>query len=409
MTIRRLVIGSSLGTCLLATTLAKSQVPSEQAAPSSAASTTRGAAKEIDSTVLETEKELQFDEEEQELQFDEEEQDYYDSDFDIDSAPGLRMSGWLDVVYKNNTKEGSHPFVDVHHIYLIADAQLNDVWRAFVEMEYEHAPKLEGPKFDAEAQKVSGGAGEMKLERGYVEGNFMRELAVRAGKFNTPMGLRVPSHWIILAPILAKPIHEDNKYVPVKSVGLNAFGWLPLGSQELGYNVFVSNGTEIFGTNKPKDDLTGFGGDLNLRFQEQFLIGGSYYQQKNLSHSNRLERSALGYVEMDWAAANLLLRSEVFWQWRGASPEGRSSVSSAYALFRYRLHAFEPLSFAYRYDRGKDEKRGAGRLHQVHSFNLSLQPEPFIKLSAEVDVHRFRDSASSPHYNEFTLWAGVAF
>jgi len=316
-----------------------------------------------------------------------------------DTKVRMRFGGWFDFLYRVSDQSGSKEYFDLHHIYLIGDARLNDWFRAFFEVEYEHLPKFEGG---------TSGSGEMMIERGYIEGAYSEALILRLGKFNTPLGIRTPAHWQVLTPVLQKPIFEDNGYVPAKSVGVQLLGsyQVPMSTPlDLRYSAYVSNGGEASGTNKPSDTIGGFGGDLQVRLAERYMVGFSLYRQQNAAFSRRREITSLIYGELDLPVVNVLLRGEWELQHRD---EGYRNVRSWYLLGRYTVHGLETVSVTYRLDMGDDERRNQGGMHTVHNVNLRWQPFTFLQLAAEVNLHDFRGSATED-YNAASLWVGVTF
>ncbi|MBF0199016.1 MAG: hypothetical protein HQL32_14965, partial [Planctomycetes bacterium] len=61
---------------------------------------------------------------------------------DPKSNAKLRLGGWLDTRYFNSDKPGnSNSGFDAHHFYFHLDGRLDKNWRAFAEVEFEHATK----------------------------------------------------------------------------------------------------------------------------------------------------------------------------------------------------------------------------------------------------------------------------
>jgi len=78
----------------------------------------------------------------------------------ISGAYQLSVNGWLDTRAFASTKENDKNMgFDAHHLYLILDGRIDDHWRAFGEIEFEHSPKI-----SSSSQK-----GTIKLERLYTE------------------------------------------------------------------------------------------------------------------------------------------------------------------------------------------------------------------------------------------------
>lgn len=304
-------------------------------------------------------------------------------------AGDLDFLGWADVQAQHDSRADQPDYIDVAHVYLLVNANVHDHWSLFTEVELEHLPHLEG----------EGSMGELKMERAYLE-RSAPSWRLRAGKFNTPFGVRVPTHWLLLTPMLAKPIHEDNGYVPNKSVGVELHGHWSLGISELSATAFGSNGVENVGTNKPEDGLSGLGGDLSLNVASSYRLGVSAYRQArpDLGH---VERSGVAYAEL-FLPANLLLRGEFTRHWQGSD----AALSTWYVLGTYSVHRFDRLTVGYRFAQGADQRRAEGELHSIHSANLSLQVVDPVRLVLEQSLHHLE---GQPDYQSTTLWVGVSF
>ncbi len=226
-------------------------------------------------------------------------------------ASKLRVGGWPDVLYQNRNSKNYNQIINPHHLYLFFDAQLNDKWRAYTDIEFEHVPSLEGG---------GGGEGEIKIERVYIEHNQTDLLNTRVGKFNTPLGLWTVEHWTINVLSVQKPIHEDNKYVPLFQVGLKGFGhwispsrgqWAP----EIQYAIWMSTGNDISGTDNPSDNKFAYGANTSVTFPEKLKLGLTGYAQSNPAATGRQEKTLLPYAEL-YITEELTLLGEDFHQSR---------------------------------------------------------------------------------------------
>ncbi len=312
-----------------------------------------------------------------------------------------RFGGWLDLLYLDSDRTDARKHFDLHHLYVYFDTSISERWRLFGEVEFGHAPHLE----------EGDNKGELKLERGYAEYYYSDWLKARFGKFNTPFGIWTPTHWAIYVDTVARPIHEDNKYVPVKSVGVEILGNPAVKFStdhfvEINYSLFVSNGGEYEGTDDPEDDDLGGGMDLNFRFDETYLLGFSLYTRKNASPSfgtpGRRETSFMAYGEAE-LPFNLLVRGEMMIQDRS---EGDRTVDAWYGKVKWKFR--EDAYLNYRYGSGDDEKRADGGRQRVHTFTVGYWPLPEIRLKAEISLHDFKDP-SLEDYTEWVAWLGCVF
>ena len=309
----------------------------------------------------------------------------------------VTVTGWLDTIFKYDTKQhGKTPYIDVAHIYLIFDGKLDETWSMFFETEWEHLPEHDG---DA-------GKGYINVDRAYLEGNFSQVAKMRFGKFRNPFGLRIPEHWLVLAPVLEKPIHESAGYVPGEIVGLESVGSFVFGRAgryELSYSAYWTNGVETDGTGSPEDGLYGWGGDLNLRLYDDYLVGASYYHQKNPGIEDRNEDSFIGYADAE-LPANFKLRAELFRQQRN---KGFDPATTWNAMIQYRFHNHETWAISYRHDQGDDDSAG-GNMHFIHAANLAWRVTPAVRFVLAGSAHRF-DAEAAENYEKAIFWAGATF
>jgi hypothetical protein len=310
----------------------------------------------------------------------------------------LRVGGWLDFLYQGRDTEGYRQIFDPHHFYFFLDAKLDNQWRSYVEIEFEHLPKIEGSETGG-----SSGEGEIELERLYIEYNGSDGLNSRVGKFNTPLGIWTPEHWAVLIPSVQKPIHEDNRYVPVKQVGLEGFGSFVLPSFELlTYNVWLSTGEDIFGTNKPTDNKFAYGADISASFSESVKFGLTGYLQNNPEKSGRKEKTVLPYAEL-YLPLQLTLTGEFLHQSRNA---GFPNIDTWYLSAKWQVNSETYLY--YRLDKGDDEKRGGGMTHTGHVLTLGHWPRPYVRMKLEFSNHDF-DDLPKEDFNQWNAWMGVIF
>ncbi|RMG58335.1 MAG: hypothetical protein D6713_07970 [Deltaproteobacteria bacterium] len=311
-----------------------------------------------------------------------------------------RVGGWIDLLYHDSDRKGEERGFDLHHVYLFVDSQVNERWRVFAEVEFEHAPHLE----DGESK------GELKLERGYAEHFRSDLLKFRFGKFNTPFGIWTPTHWAVYVDTVRKPIHEDNKYVPPKSVGVEAFGaWFPrLFSLPLQveWALFLSNGGEYEGTDNREDGKLGGGFDVRARVADDYLLGLSGYGRNEETPSDgtagRNERSLMLYGEasLPWS---FLVRAEALLQDRS---RGDRSLDAWYGKVRWDFR--DDAYVNVRYESGDDEKRAGGGRHRVTTLTLGYWVAPEVRLKGEVSFHDFKDPGKED-YSEWVAWLGVIF
>lgn len=306
-----------------------------------------------------------------------------------------KFTGWMDTDLIGNDKEGNRPYIDAHHLYLIWDHKIDSRFRVYTEVEIEHSPN------------TGSGLGTVKLERLYSEISLQTGFNIRLGKFNTPFGYWTPTHWAILVETVLKPIHENNKYVPPKSVGIETFGRIFVGENDIEWNAFFSNGSEYEATNKPQDRRFGGGLDARLNLLEgDAFIGTSGYKQSNPSKEGRDETSYVAYGGLQ--VANFDLKGEYVTQSRGNGDLGTkySDVSTYYVSGRY--FVIPEFAVGARLDSGDDDKSGAGENHQVTSLFVNWMPIPRALGKVEYNIQKF-DADSKDDYNSWALYFGLIF
>jgi len=308
----------------------------------------------------------------------------------------VRIGGWVDFLYRDRDIDGYKPIFDPHHFYLFFDAQLDDNWRSYTELEFEHLPDLKG----------TGSNGQLKMERIYIEYYQADGMNMRVGKFNTPLGIWTPEHWAINVPSVQKPIHENNKYVPNKQVGLEVFGnWASptsVLSPEVNYSVWSSTGNDLFGTNKPTDNKFAYGTDINATFAETVKVGLTGYTQSNPGKSGRKEETLFPYAEI-YLPHGVTITGEYLNQSRDT---GFSDVETWYAAAKWQ---FLPSTYLYyRLDKGDDEKDGGGLGRESNVITVGYWPKPYVRTKVEFSSHDFDDTAKTD-FDQYDVWIGVVF
>lgn len=245
------------------------------------------------------------------------------------------------------------------------------------------------------------------MDRAYIERKLPMNGKLRFGKFGVPLGIFTPEHWAISVETIQKPIHEDNLYVPNRAVGVMFQGQLfqeSNNSGNLGYTLFLSNGSELFATNKPKDNSFGGGGDLKFNFgaQDRNKVGISYYRQNNPAQLGRRELNYMTYADY-FPRPKLLFRFENFRQERDSR---FSDIHVFYASVKYQLSRKTYLN--YRWNKGDDEKNGNGADQTAHCLTLGWWLKPYIRTKWEFSTHRFQDPGI-PDFNEWAASIGVIF
>lgn len=303
------------------------------------------------------------------------------------------FGAWSDVTLSYSRTESNDDDESFgSHVYAYGNTKFNNRWSLFTEIEYEY--DSDGTDGDAENELI--------LERLKLKYTHSDAFKLTIGKFNTPWGIWTPEHWTINVDTITKPLHDENTYVPRKSIGLMIEGlFFPSDNTELKYSFIIANGVGQSGSNKPEGDDLGAGLDLRLTMYEKYTLGTSFYTQED-SPSDRQQDSFLYYFnfELPW---NLTLRSEGMLQHRDG-PEDH--VQTFYVKLKWQFH--EKWYINYRYDTGDDTTLQYDGKHTINSITLAYFPTNKIRLKLEFADHRV-DSEVSDDYQELLLRVGYIF
>ncbi len=318
------------------------------------------------------------------------------------SAADVKFMGWGDVTITETFNDPEVPVFDVPHLYFMADAHANDHWSLFTEIEFEHAPVFEAGKEH----------GEIKVDRAYIQ--FQSGAGrLRFGKFNTPYGIRIPTHWVLLTPILAKPFHEDRKYVPNKALGIEAFRTFKLSKSTINTTLTLHNGAEGTGLNttfeesihgesgtesedENLDGISAGGIDIAWVYDSFYTVGASYQHQSAAESTENLAHSAVAYVNL-LLPANLLLRAEQTIH----HTMNQEMVQTRYIVGTYTIHGFDELTVAYRFGQVSGQNPAVS-----HTGNLSWTPAEAVRVVAEGNAVQ---ETQGPWVISTQLWMGLSF
>ncbi|HNV70547.1 MAG TPA: hypothetical protein PKO06_12675 [Candidatus Ozemobacteraceae bacterium] len=309
----------------------------------------------------------------------------------------IHHTGWYDFVVRTNNKPGDKRHFDQAHLYLNFDSQLDRVWRAFMELEIEHSPTAN-----------SGGVqGTIELDRGYIERRCGDLSKMFIGKFFVPLGLYTREHWAISTDSIMKPIHDENMYVPNSPVGFMYQGALRQAAARSGrceYSCFLTNGSEMYATNRTRDDQLGGGADLRLNFghDDRNRVGMTYYRQNNHAQQGRLEQNYLTFLDY-YVQPRFSVRVENFTQNRDRR---WNDVYVLYAGAKYQLSRQTYLHCSW--NKGDDDKNGRAADQTIECLTLGWWPKPYVRTKLEFSRHRFEDPSLAT-YNQLAGAIGVVF
>lgn len=296
----------------------------------------------------------------------------------------LNVGGWLSTRFFITDKAGdTNQGFDAHHLYLLFDGDLGSGWRAFSEIEFEHAPTVNS----------KAALGTIKIERLYTEyrsGHPYFNLMI--GRFNTPVGIWTPAHWALLTETSQKPFHERDNLFAIKQVGVKYFAGYLGEKLEIPFSLYFTNGSQNMDTDHLTGE-TGHGADASVIYLERYKIGGSYLSTHDGDQKTFAVYSQLGFLE-----ERLTVKSEFFHAIRKTA-----DLSPWYGLVMYEI--IEGLAIGFRHD---DYLKPASKNMAVENLFANFNPIPRVKL--KVEWNRFRhDGHTSDDYNGVQIFLGSQF
>lgn len=324
------------------------------------------------------------------------------------SQPTLKFFGWADFAYVGNDKKDNKPYMDLHHLYLIGEANIHKRLKFFSELEFEHIPQVGKSTYDSEKNTFKNGSvGDIKMDRGYIQYQAHSNLGIRFGKFSTPFGYWTPAHWAILVETKNKPIHENNGYVPAKQVGMEFFGEKYLNETlNLSYNLYVSNGHETANADSPADKKPGYGWRLTFAVLDDYGIGASgHYQQPG---PDEKQNSMNIHFKAD-PNPMLSLQAEYIIHKHGKNAKDTANMY----YFNVKSEVQEGIFLGYRIDNGEDKKGAGGKSKWgknllTHNIYTNWKPIAPVIVKLEYNMHKFKDD-SDKDYNGWSGVLGVKF
>jgi hypothetical protein len=303
-------------------------------------------------------------------------------------AVATQVGGWIDASWQDSNRAADQ--VSLNHVNVFLDTRWQQRWQLFVEAEYEYETELSG--FERE--------NELELEQAYLKYTWRDWLSLRAGRFNTPLGIWLPLHWSILMDTIEKPLLDGNQLVPEQQIGGELSGRVFPGKlagldAELEYSLYAGYGED--GLHQEGTEGATFGADLSLHLDQRWLVGLSGYRQKNGDEGDRIETNLLAYGELQ-LPANLTFRSEYLHQWRHDEGPALANLDVVYASLRW--FALPRVYLAYRFGYGDDDVSGPAADHVIHTVTLGVHPWRGLRLKAEYSDHQFRGAGRE----DFAFW-----
>ncbi|MFQ5568173.1 MAG: porin [Rhodothermales bacterium] len=325
----------------------------------------------------------------------------------------LSTYGYVDLEFEATTKEGTHSTFDIHHFNVINTFRLDEHFRVFSEVEWEHGVDFSG----------SSGLGEIRLERAWVEYKYSDALKVRAGKFLTPYGIynllhdATPTFLSTFLPtsIYGKhrnPLGGKQRFYPKFASGVQVVGTYFYEDWKLDYSAYVANGRGRDPYKADDNHNKALGGRVIVGFPGESLeVGTSYFTERN-GTADHARQHGFGFDAAFDHAAGLQLKSEAaFSRLERVDPDGAGTGVFQKALGVYGQAAYtlaDRLTPFVRYDyfdpntdRADDEE-----IDVTLGVNFSATARVYLKTEVHFKHFRNDDVAS---YTLFVSSVAVAF
>ena len=310
-------------------------------------------------------------------------------------APKLKMYGYFDMEVEVSNKDAAGKIwtFDQHHLNIITIYRVDEQFRIFTEIEWEHGP----------SHKVDEITGKIYLAKAFVEYKNSDAFRVRVGKFLSPFGIYNERHDATPTFISTKLPHFGYDKIELStgvegrlfskfSTGIQVLGRLYASGWEGKYQLYLSNGRGANPDERDDNPNKGMGARLVISTPiEDLRLGTSYYADRN-GKIGDTRQSALGFdAELDYL--NFHLESEMIFHENelidttGMSSDVFRSGFGYYALAAYTI--FDKLTPFARYefhDHDVDEG-GVDEIQGMIGINYSFTPRVYLK--NEVHFHNY--------------------
>ncbi len=206
----------------------------------------------------------------------------------------LTFYGFFDLELHATDQGGGAPWTfDQHHFNAVSIYRLDDHWRVFAEVEWEHGPRVEAADV----------AGEVALERATLEYKSADAFQVKIGKFLPPFGLynlRHDATPTFLSTTLpgsvysehTNPLGQRQRLFAKFGTGVQALGTMFTRRWELDYFAYLINGRGPEPGEQDNNPNKGVGGRFAIRPPGNALqVGASYYADRNGDAADTRQRS----------------------------------------------------------------------------------------------------------------------
>lgn len=332
------------------------------------------------------------------------------------SAQDSRMSiyGYFDLEAEVNNRDAKGKIwtFDQHHFNVITTFQLDERFRIFSEIEWEHGVEIE----DGE------GSGLVAMERAWLEYKYTDALRFKFGKMLTPFGLYNLKHDAtptFLSSFLpnavygehANPLGNSQRLYGKFATGIQVLGIFITDSWSGEYHVFVSNGSGPKPAKQDNNTNKAVGGMVRLSPGIiGFTIGSSYYNEKN-GNAMDTRQSALS-LDMAFTQYEFLIELEGVMAKQETvnaqmTPTGNYvDILGYYGQTAYTILDMYTPFFRYEVFDPNTNVDDDAMNTIVAGLNISVTPRVYLK--GEVQLNRFQNKAIDG-YERFVTSVAVAF
>jgi len=237
--------------------------------------------------------------------------------FSLLSAIPLRTYGYFDLEFEVSDKDATRKIwtFDQHHLNVINIFSLDQNFRLFTEMEWEHGISLE-----SDGQ----GSGKIYLAQGWLEYKRSNSFRLQMGKILIPFGkygLTYDATPTFLSTFLPNSVYGNHlNSVGYKDrlfakwlTGIQVAGLVPLGDWGAEYFFYITNGRGPKPSEKDNNPNKGIGGRFIVQppFNDAF-IGVSYYSDAD-GNSHSTIQSSLG-TDFEIAVSNFTFEAEMIYK-----------------------------------------------------------------------------------------------
>jgi len=331
----------------------------------------------------------------------------------------LKTYGYFDLEAEISNKDaaGERGTFDQHHFNMISIYQLDEHFRVFGEIEFEHGAAIEG---DSEGKTT--GHGEVVVERVWLEYKHSDLLKAKLGKFLPPFGIynlkhdATPTFLPVTLPGSLYGKHEntvggEQRLFAKYATGIQLLGSLFLNEWEANYFLYVTNGRGPEPDSKDNNSNKALGGRFAVIHPFLgFNLGTSFYSDVN-GNAKNTKQSTLAF-DVILEHSNFSLESEYFFHQMeevdiDTVPNGDFRKGTGYYL--QGAYTFgDRLTPYVRYDFSNHNApiSNHGETDVVLGVNYSITSRVYLK----GEIHDFSyQSSAKKNYQMFATAIAVAF